>query len=100
MAVGSDIDDGGMYDYRSTPTSMKADDNTYHLIAGYKFNEIASLELQYTNYGDVRTNQWVSTVMTWSPKAATVCPGNNGYTFNNGIRPYGIIGLSYIELDP
>ncbi|MDN2665674.1 porin family protein [Vibrio sp. 14N.309.X.WAT.E.F5] len=97
--VGSaDIDDGGMYDHRSTPTSMKADDNTYHLIAGYKFNRIVSLELQYTNYGDVKTKSDGHTVMTWSPKAYSLS-GNIGYTFNNGIRPYGIIGLSYIELD-
>lgn len=97
--VGSaSIDDGGMNDYRSTPTTIKADDNSFHLMGGYKFNRVASLELQYTNYGDVKTKVAGKNVMTWSPTAISLS-GNIGYTFNNGFRPYGIIGLSYIDLD-
>jgi opacity protein-like surface antigen len=97
--VGSaSIDDGGMNDYRSTPTTMKADDNSFHFMGGYKFNRVASLELQYTNYGDVKTKRAGKNVMTWSPTAISLS-GNIGYTFNNGFRPYGIIGLSYIDLD-
>lgn len=97
--VGSaSIDDGGMNDYRSQTITMKAEDNSYHIIAGYKFNRIASLELQYTNYGDVKTKIDGHTAMTWAPEAYSLS-GNIGYTFNNGIRPYGIIGLSYIDLN-
>jgi opacity protein-like surface antigen len=92
------IDDGGMFDHRTTPITMKAEDNSFHIIGGYKFNRVASLELQYTNYGDVKTKADGKTGMIWSPTAISLS-GNVGYTFNNGVRPYGIIGLSYVDLD-
>ncbi|MCZ8489439.1 outer membrane beta-barrel protein [Vibrio lentus] len=59
---------------------------------------MVSLELQYTDFGDVVIN---------SHKAETVymdqifsAAKNLGYTFDNaGVRPFGTIGLSSIDLD-
>ncbi|MFA0648420.1 outer membrane beta-barrel protein, partial [Vibrio cyclitrophicus] len=53
-AIGtSGVDDGGLFSSIKEPVTFEAEDNAYRIIAGYKFNRIVSLELQYTDYGDV-----------------------------------------------
>ncbi len=43
-AIGtSGVDDGGMFDSVNVPVSFEAEDNTYRLIAGYKFNRIVAI---------------------------------------------------------
>lgn len=98
-AIGtSGIDDGGLIDSQA-PVTFKAEDNTYRLIAGYKFNRIVSIEAQYTDFGDIalKTNSG-DKVFTWTPQIFSVT-ANLGYTFDNGVRPFGTIGLSTIDLD-
>ncbi|CDT44026.1 porin family protein [Vibrio coralliirubri] len=99
-AIGtSGIDDGGLTDTINEPITFKAEDNTYRLIAGYKFNRIVSVEAQYTDFGDVALKtKSGNKVFTWTPQIFSVT-ANLGYTFDNGIRPFGIIGLSTIDLD-
>ncbi|UPR58772.1 porin family protein [Vibrio sp. ED004] len=95
----SGIDDGGLYKDSLMPITVDAEDETYKIIAGYQFNRIVALEAQYTNYGDVvAKNALNQSTYTWSPTAFSIS-ANLGYTFDNGIRPFGIIGLSTIDLD-
>ena len=99
-AIGTTgIDDGGLYKDSFIPITVDAEDETYKIIAGYQFNRIVALEAQYTNYGDVvAKNVLNQSTYTWSPTAFSIS-ANLGYTFDNGIRPFGIIGLSTIDLD-
>ena len=99
-AIGtSGVDDGGLYKDSLMPITVDAEDETYKIIAGYQFNRIVALEAQYTNYGDVvAKNALNQSTYTWSPTAFSIS-ANLGYTFDNGIRPFGIIGLSTIDLD-
>ncbi|WP_052879701.1 porin family protein [Vibrio coralliirubri] len=99
-AIGTTgIDDGGLYKDSFIPITVDAEDETYKIIAGYQFNRIVALEAQYTNYGDVvAKNALNQSTYTWSPTAFSIS-ANLGYTFDNGIRPFGIIGLSTIDLD-
>ncbi|CAK1703770.1 porin family protein [Vibrio crassostreae] len=99
-AIGTTgIDDGGLYKDSLMPITVDAEDETYKIIAGYQFNRIVALEAQYTNYGDVvAKNALNQSTYTWSPTAFSIS-ANLGYTFDNGIRPFGIIGLSTIDLD-
>ncbi|NVN81089.1 MULTISPECIES: porin family protein [unclassified Vibrio] len=99
-AIGtSGVDDGGMFSGNNDPVTFKAEDNTYRLIAGYRFNRIVSLELQYTDFGDVVAKFPRSgDGFTWTPQIFSAA-ANLGYTFDNGVRPFGTIGLSSIDLD-
>ncbi|TVU60484.1 porin family protein [Vibrio atlanticus] len=99
-AIGSSgIDDGGLFESSREPISFEAEDNTYRIIAGYQFNRIVSLELQYTDFGDVvAKNPLSGDGFTWTPQIFSIA-ANLGYTFDNGVRPFGTIGLSSIDLD-
>ncbi|MDH5897574.1 porin family protein [Vibrio splendidus] len=99
-AIGtSGVDDGGMFDSLNVPVSFEAEDNTYRLIAGYKFNRIVAIEAQYTDFGDVvAKSPGRNDGFTWTPQIFSVT-ANLGYTFDNGVRPFGTIGLSTIDLD-
>lgn len=88
--IGSTMFDSLDYD---TPYADE-DGNTLKFIIGYQFNRVFSLEGQYTAYADI--NETVSDY-SWSPTAASLS-ANLGYTFRNGLRPFGVIGISSIEL--
>ncbi|WP_264874425.1 porin family protein [Vibrio agarivorans] len=92
LGFGSTIleDDGAFRPFGSDDTN-----NTYKLVAGYQFNKIVAVEAQYTNYGDIDFVGNYSLAPTSFSVAA-----NLGYSFNNGLRPYGIIGLGLLDLDP
>ena len=99
-AIGTiGIDDGGLYDNTLQPITVDADDSTFKVIAGYQFNRIVAVEAQYTKYGDVvAKNAITQDTYTWKPTAFSIS-ANLGYTFDNGFRPFGIIGLASIDLD-
>lgn len=105
-AIGSsDIDDDGLVSKSNSAktATFEAKDHTYRVIAGYKFNRIASIEAQYTDYGDVvahnaKVNFARSYNFSWAPKVISLS-ANLGYTFDNGLRPFGVVGLSSIDLD-
>jgi opacity protein-like surface antigen len=73
---------------------------TYKIIGGYQFNRIVTLEAQYTSYGKVGFGR-VSTVKgySWDKATSFSVAANLGYTFDNGIRPFGTIGLSALKLN-
>lgn len=102
-AIGtSGIDDGGLVEKSLVPIEINAEDSTYKIIAGYQLNNIAAIEAQYTNYGDISFSSpsplYPSGKYTWTPKVLSLS-ANLGYTFDNGIRPFGIIGVTSIDLD-
>lgn len=101
-AIGtSGFDDGGLFEKSLVPIEAKAEDSTYKIIAGYQFNHIAAIEAQYTNYGDITftsPSSMYRSGISWTPKILSLS-ANLGYTFDNGIRPFGIIGVTSIDLD-
>jgi len=75
--------------------SVYEDGKTIKFIAGYQFSRVFALEGQYTQYGDVKSNV---NNYSWSPSAISIA-ANLGYTFSNGLRPFGVIGISSIDLE-
>jgi opacity protein-like surface antigen len=93
--VGStnvDIDQNGYSPKNET------DGTTLKLLGGYQFNRIVAIEAQYTKYGDVTPLSNISKAYKWSPTTFSLA-ANLGYTFENGLRPFAIIGLSSLDLD-
>ena len=88
----SESDSGTMQD-----PSFDEKGHTLRAIAGFKFNRIASIEFQYADYGEIKEKSHAHE-STFEPTAIAIA-GNIGYTFDNGIRPFGIIGLTHIDLD-
>ncbi|QUM80833.1 porin family protein [Moritella sp. 5] len=87
----ADLDETGVvYDEDTDGTTLK-------FIGGYQFNRIVAIEAQYTQYGEVTPIKQVKSY-TWDPTSFSVS-ANLGYTFQNGLRPFGIIGLSSLDLD-
>ncbi|MGR5149474.1 porin family protein [Photobacterium alginatilyticum] len=106
-AVGStDFDGDGEYTSNSFLNSLfkykaKEDGPTYKLIAGYQINDIVGIEAQYTSYGDVKIE---SQRFSFAKKqtlehSSIVVAANIGYTFSNGIRPFGTLGLGSIKVE-
>ncbi|MGF1836765.1 porin family protein [Photobacterium sanguinicancri] len=79
----------------SSDISINADGLSYKFIGGYQFNRIVGIEAQYTSYGDINLP---ADKNTWSASSIAVT-ANLGYTFDSGLRPYGLIGLSSINLN-
>ena len=74
---------------------MDTKDSSLKILAGYQFNRIVGVEASYTDYGKFgMTNGGTYSI---SPTALTVA-ANLGYTFHSGWRPFGLVGLSTIDL--
>jgi len=90
-----DLDEtGAIYDEDTDGTTLK-------FIGGYQFNRIVAIEAQYTQYGEVTPDKGYKVngkLYTWDATSFSVS-ANLGYTFQNGLRPFGIIGLSSLDLD-
>lgn len=94
----TDFDDGGAYKNEiSTAVTSEPDGATYKLIAGYTFNRVLSLEAQYTDYGDIKNTLPLLNSSSQLKHTSAILLSNIGYTFDNGIRPFGTIGLGSIE---
>lgn len=93
----TDFDDGGAYKDVSTAFTSEPKGETYKVIAGYEFNRIVSLEAQYTDYGDVKNTFPLLNATSQLKHTSTVLSANLGYTFDNGVRPFGTVGLGSIE---
>ncbi|MCG9625205.1 porin family protein [Vibrio mediterranei] len=66
-------------------------ERAYKLMGGYKFNRIVSVEASYTNYGK-------RVVGYFEDKPTSIgVTANVGYTFDNGLRPFGIIGVGRLD---
>ena len=69
------------------------DGQTIKLLAGYQFSKVFALEGQYTKYSELTIPG-----NSMSPTALSLS-ANLGYSFDNGLRPFGIIGFSALDLD-
>lgn len=81
---------------------QKISGNTLKVYGGYQFNKIIAIEATYTDYGDTEGHVFnifggVQSVKQ-SPSSIAIA-ANAGYTFSNGLRPFGIVGLSKVTLD-
>lgn len=71
----------------------------YILYGGYQFNKIIAVEAAYTDYGSFsETLNPGSVTVTTDPSSFSVY-ANAGYTFGNGLRPFGQLGLGYMNID-
>ncbi|MCG3864892.1 MULTISPECIES: outer membrane beta-barrel protein [unclassified Photobacterium] len=80
--------------------SNKADGESYKLIAGYQFNRIVALEAQYTTYGDIKNTLEVKghKFTGKTEHQSFSLAANLGYTFDNGLRPFALVGLGQISV--
>ncbi|TEW53210.1 porin family protein [Psychromonas sp. RZ22] len=78
------------------------DGDTFKIYGGYQFNRVIAIEMAYTDYGDasgyVYDKANVKHAVDQSPKSFSVA-ANAGYSFNNGLRPFALLGLSYMDLN-
>lgn len=81
----SDTDGAGSLDAKGTG---------YTLYGGHQFNRIVGVELGYTDYADYKQ----SGTKMMSPTSLSAS-ANLGYTFDNSIRPFVLVGLSYVDLN-
>ncbi len=98
LSAGNYQDDTSVY----TSDSLGDSSGGYLVYGGYQFNKIIAVEAAYTDYGsfsDTLTDKSgrVST-FTSDPTSFTVY-ANAGYTFENGLRPFGQLGLGYLMVN-
>ncbi|WP_417883672.1 outer membrane beta-barrel protein [Vibrio rumoiensis] len=92
-----DVDDGdidGVDDINFDSSGL-----AYNLYAGYQFNRVVALELSYNNYADTKVKingQQLGSTFTTDGMSLSA---NLGYTFDNGLRPFALVGIGYISND-
>jgi len=70
-------------------------DKGLKVYGGYQFNKIVGVEATYTDYGKYTYDDGTTLEAT-----AISVGANLGYTFLDGqLRPYALVGLSYLTLD-
>ena len=82
---------------------MLSDSNVGYIVyGGYQFNKIIALEASYTDYGSfsdtIARRSGSLTTFTSDPTSISVY-ANAGYTFDNGMRPFGQLGLGYMLIN-
>ncbi len=82
-------------------------DSLLKLYAGYHFNKIVGVEFSYQDYGKIEYSYSTrppnpiddDKVFLTHEYSSFSAAANLGYSFNNGWRPFGIAGLSLLDLD-
>lgn len=107
-SYGVSLTDGDYYiddDGSNSASNIKGDDldglddssSTAIDYAGYQFNKIIAVEASYTNHGSYSGEIELNKGFKKNPKSIAVY-ANAGYTFFNGqLRPFGVLGLAYID---
>ncbi|MDA3945929.1 MAG: outer membrane beta-barrel protein [Helicobacteraceae bacterium] len=94
--------------YQDDTTTYKSGDLSdadigYIVYAGYQFNKIIAVEAAYTDYGsfsDTVQKAYTPGNVTFESDPSSVSVyANAGYTFSNGLRPFGQIGLGYLMVN-
>lgn len=99
LSVGDYQDDTSTY----RTSSLSDSDAGYIVYGGYQFNKIIAVEAAYTDYGSfsdsaVRKISGEEVTFKSDPNSVAVY-ANAGYTFANGLRPFGQIGLGYLMIN-
>lgn len=79
----------------------KSSGSTLKIYGGYQFNRVIGLELTYTDYGDSTgyvIESGTEQVVNQSPTSFAVAV-NAGHSFDNGLRPFALLGLASVYLD-
>lgn len=84
-------------DYNGFTSDFKAEHSALKLYSGYQINRIVGVEASYTDYGDINNDSIDNGRL--APRSVSVA-ANLGYSFNSGWRPYGIVGLSWLDMRP
>lgn len=94
--------------YQDDTTTYKSDELSdssagYIVYGGYQFNKIIAVEAAYTDYGSFsdtlqKVNSPGTVTFSSDPKSVSVY-ANAGYTFSNGLRPFGQLGLGYLMIN-
>ncbi|MCG9784538.1 MULTISPECIES: porin family protein [Vibrio oreintalis group] len=88
---------GGLSIYQNSDTdgqgSLDSDGMGYNLYGGYRFSRIIGAELGYNDYANYKKG-----AEKLSP-TSIYASANIGYTFDNTIRPFVLIGLSSVDLN-
>ena len=98
LSKGDYISDGSAsYDISTLGDSSGG----YIVYGGYQFNKIIAVEASFMDYGsfsdDITSkNALITRTFSSKPIAGSVY-ANAGYTFANGVRPFGLLGLSYMK---
>jgi len=99
LSIGNYQDNTSTYD-----TGYLGDSSFgYIFYGGYQFNKIIAIEAAYTDYGSFSDNLRDTTTdrdvkVSTDPTSMSVY-ANAGYTFANGLRPFGQIGLGYMQIN-
>lgn len=101
VSLGNFDDTTDTHTYTTDSTSDTG--GGYIVYAGYQINKIIAVEAAYTDYGSfssevTRTFPLSSTTVNSHPRSLSVY-ANAGYTFANGLRPFGQLGLGYLNVD-
>lgn len=70
---------------------LELSENSQHLMAGYQFNRIIGIELQYVKYGEASHGLF--------DPASFSASANLGYSFDSGLRPFAILGFGATDLN-
>ncbi|WP_019616528.1 outer membrane beta-barrel protein [Psychromonas ossibalaenae] len=89
------IDDD--HDSISYTSDLESKNTAVKIYSGVNINRIVGVEVSYSDYGDLRPKAGSSSTGSLSPRAFAVAT-NIGYTFDTGLRAFGIAGLSVIDL--
>jgi len=98
LSAGYYKDDTSTY----TDGSLSDSSAGYIVYGGYQFNKIIAVEAAYTDYGsfsDTLTKLSGGVTTFTSDPASISVYANAGYTFSNGLRPFGQIGLGYMMVN-
>ncbi|MBD1576226.1 MULTISPECIES: porin family protein [Vibrio] len=87
FSAGDYADDLGSGDPKSSGVA-------YNVYTGYMFNRIVGVELGYNDYS---TSTYDKNDIKTKPTSISLA-ANLGYTFDNGLRPFALIGLSSTNL--
>lgn len=78
--------------------SLNNGNSAFKIYSGYHINRIIGVEASYTEYGKLKASGGGLIKGEISPVSISVA-ANMGYTFNTGLRPFAIAGLSYLNLN-
>lgn len=71
--------------------------STVHFYVGYDFNRIVGIELAYRDYGQLSSAANETVKFNAAPHATSLS-ANIGYTFDTGIRAFGLAGVSSLKM--
>jgi len=101
VSLGNFDDTTDTHSYTTNSTSDTG--GGYIVYTGYQINKIIAVEAAYTDYGNfsdkvTRRFPLPSITVNSHPRSFSVY-ANAGYTFANGLRPFGQLGLGYLNVN-